>query len=124
LTSFGEPVLSATETILIVAAESAFRRSLEFALEVEGYLIESYAQWEDAAQSPAATSALCAVVDDGALSIEADELESLERITGPIIMLSDGFSVTEARAGMTVLTKPLRGNDLIDMVHKLSATHG
>ena len=119
--SLRDCVLTAARTILIVAAEGAFRRSLEFALEVEGYLVETFASLPEAAKSHAAVNAVCAVVDDSALGVESDVPKALKRIIKPIILLADGFSTTEARTGMTVLTKPLRGNDLVDMVHRLSA---
>ena len=111
----------AAKTILVVASESAFRRSLEFALEVEGFSVVSHALLSEAEQSPAVANAVCAVIDEGALRIETGAPRLLERITRPVILLADGLSATAARKGMTVLTKPLRGNDLVDVVHGLSA---
>lgn len=110
----------AAKTILLVASESAFRRSLEFALEVEGFSVESHALLSEAEASPAAAIAVCAVVDESALPIGAGAPRSLERITGPVILLVDGLSAAATRKGKTVLTKPLRGNDLVDAVHGLS----
>ncbi len=113
--------MSVAKTILLVASESAFRRSLEFALEVEGFSVESHALLSEAEQSPAAVVALCAVIDEGVLRSRAGPPRSLDRIIRPIILLANELSATVARKGLTVLTKPLRGNDLVDALHGLSA---
>ncbi len=119
--SFRICVLVTAKTILVVESESAFRRSLEFALEVEGFSVESHALLSEAEQSPAAAIAICAVIDESALRTEAGPPRSLKLMTRPVILLADGLLETAARKGMTVLTKPLRGNDLVDVVHGLSA---
>jgi hypothetical protein len=111
--------LAIAKTIIVVAPESAFRRSLEFALEVEGFSVESHALLSEAEQSP--TTAICTVVDEGVLRSKAGPPRSLERITRPVILLANELSATVARKGLTVLTKPLRGNDLVDVLHGLSA---
>ncbi|MER8435698.1 transcriptional regulator [Mesorhizobium sp. M1312] len=111
----------AAKTILLVASESAFRRSLEFALEVEGFSVESHALLSEAEESPAAAIALCAVVDEGVLRSRAGPPVSLARITRPVILLANELSATVACKGLTILTKPLRGNDLVDVLHGLSA---
>ena len=111
----------AGKTIILIASESAFRRSLEFALEVEGFSVESHALLSEAERSPAAATAVCSVVDESALSIGAGAIRLFERMAGPVILLADDVSKTAARKGMTVLTKPLRGNDLVDVVHGIAA---
>jgi hypothetical protein len=113
--------LAIAKTIIVVAPESAFRRSLEFALEVEGFSVESHALLSEAEQSPTTAIALCTVVDEGVLRSRAGPPRSLERITRPVILLANELSATVARKGLTILTKPLRGNDLVDVLHGLSA---
>ena len=113
--------MAIAKTIIVVAPESAFRRSLEFALEVEGFSVESHALLAEAEQSPAAVVALCAIVDECVLKSRTGPPRSLERITRPVILLANELSATAARKGLTVLTKPLRGSDLADALHGLSA---
>ncbi|AIM02067.1 histidine kinase (plasmid) [Sinorhizobium meliloti] len=56
------------KTIIVVAADQGLRRSVAFALEVEGYYTESY----DSVQKSEAScrEALCAIVDDDILRTE------------------------------------------------------
>lgn len=113
--------MAIAKTIIVVAPESAFRRSLEFALEVEGFSVESHALLSEAEQSPTAAIALCTVVDEGVLRSRAGPPRSLDGMKKPVILLANELSATPARKGMTVLTKPLRGSDLVDVLHGLSA---
>ena len=103
---------------MIVVSDSGFRQSLEFALEVEGYSVESHEELAAAEASPA-TAALV-IVDESALRAEAAALGSLERLTAPVILLVDGMSSAASAKGLTVLTKPVPGSDLIDVVQALS----
>lgn len=111
----------ASKTIILVASESAFRRSLEFALEVEGFSVESHALLSEAEASPAAASAVCAIIDEGALLAKTGAFRSLDWIEMPVIMLVDGIPATATEKGTTVLTKPLRGNDLADAIDGIFA---
>ena len=108
-------------TVLVIAPDREFRRSLEFALEVEGFSVASYASLSDAIATPAASSAICAVVDDRALRIDPLAQRTLDRLLKPVILLVDGFSPAGLDRGPTVLTKPLHGRDLIEMVRAQSA---
>ena len=56
------------KTIIVVAADQGLRRSVAFALEVEGYSTESY----DTVQKAEASSgeALCKILDDEILKSE------------------------------------------------------
>ncbi|MFQ6186691.1 transcriptional regulator, partial [Sinorhizobium meliloti] len=56
------------KTIIVVAADQGLRRSVAFALEVEGYSTESY----DTVQKAEASSgeALCTILDDEILKSE------------------------------------------------------
>jgi DNA-binding response OmpR family regulator len=114
----GSAPLAASKKILIVVRDSGFRQSLEFALEVEGYSVESHEKLAAAEASPA-TAALV-IVDESALRADAAARGSLERLTAPVILLVDGLSSAASAKGLTVLTKPVQGNDLIDVVQALS----
>lgn len=112
--------MSVAKTVILIAPESPFRRSLEFALEVEGFSVESHALLSEAEQSPAAVDALCAIVDESVLKRRTGLPPSLDGITRPVILLANGVSATVATRGLTVLTKPLQGNDLANALHGLS----
>jgi DNA-binding response OmpR family regulator len=113
--------LAAAKTILVVAPDPGFRRSLEFALEVEGFSVDSHALLSEAEGSPAAAVAVCAVIDEGALRIGTGAWRSVGRMARPVILLLDGLSSAVAGDDVTVLTKPLQGNDLVNVVQGLSA---
>ncbi|TCL90658.1 hypothetical protein C8J38_10718 [Rhizobium sp. PP-WC-2G-219] len=110
----------AAATILIVAFDRVFRRSLEFALEVEGFLTESHERLSDADGSLAAAVAVCAVVDEDVLHLEDGALQSLARMSTPVIFLADSILAPTEGAGVIVLTKPLHGSDLLDAVRRFS----
>ncbi|MEX4010587.1 hypothetical protein [Neoaquamicrobium sediminum] len=105
--------------VQVIAPDREFRRSLEFALEAEGFLIESHALLAGAEPSPIASEAVCAVVDEGALRIDPSGRQSLDRLIKPVILLADGFSAIEQDNGLTVLTKPLQGNVLIEVISRI-----
>ncbi|QPC86336.1 transcriptional regulator [Mesorhizobium sp. NBSH29] len=113
--------MAIAKTIIVVAPEGAFRRSLEFALEVEGFSVESHAQLSEAERSPTIAIALCAVVDESVLGSGAGPARSLDMIPRPVILLANEISTAVARKGLMVLTKPLCGSDLADALQGLSA---
>jgi DNA-binding response OmpR family regulator len=113
--------LAAAATVLIIAPDREFRRSLEFALAVEGFSVDSYASLSEAIATPAALSAICAIVDDGALRGDPLAQLALDRLFKPVILLVDGFSPAEPDWKAIVLTKPLQGRELIETVRAQSA---
>ncbi|MEY9163562.1 FixJ family two-component response regulator [Sinorhizobium fredii] len=112
----------ADKSIVIVAPDQGLRRSLAFALEVEGYPTQSYdALWK---AEGSATASLCTIIDDEILKSEAQAVQSLQRRGRRIILLVDGMSVLQEHAGTIVLTKPINGSDLLDVVNSLAAVVG
>lgn len=116
-------VLAVTSMILVVVPDAGFRRSIEFALEAEGYGVESRAQLSTATTSPAASLICCAVIDEDAAEDGADAWKFLWHFAKPIVLLVDRpWSLPEPE-GMKVLVKPLIGNALVETVRQLVA-HG
>lgn len=111
----------AVSTVLIIAPDREFRRSLEFALEAEGFSVDSHALLSEAEASPVASRAVCAVVDEGALRIDPAARRSLGRLVKPVILLVEKLSPTGDDDGLTILIKPLHGNALIELVQAFSA---
>ena len=114
--------MDVTSLVLIVAPDLGFRRSLEFALEAEGFTVDSHALVSAAVESPCAASAICSVVDEDALRDWAPEPLTFDRLAKPVILLVDRFLPIPEQAGITILMKPLLGSVLTESVHALVAT--
>ncbi|MBB6411520.1 transcriptional regulator [Mesorhizobium sangaii] len=115
--------MSAAKTILVVAPDPGLRRSLEFALEVEGFSVESHALLSTVEASPAANAAACVIVDESAIRLGPAGRQPLARFAGRVILLVEEVDPIAGPEGFAVLTKPVEGNDLIDMVQAFSARH-
>lgn len=104
------------DTVLVVVPDPELRRSVEFALEAEGYRVDSHALLAAALQSSGMTRMACAVVDENAVAGRNGIGNRLEPIVRPVILLVDHLrSVPETPRIMT-LTKPLLGRRLVDTV--------
>lgn len=119
----GEASLTVPPLILVVAPERDFRRSLEFALEAEGFAVETHAGTADAFNSPQGVQADCAVVDDAAVEDWRSAEEAFRRFGKPVVLLVGRIRPVPALPFTTVLTKPFLGMPLIETVREL-ATHG
>jgi DNA-binding response OmpR family regulator len=115
--------LPAANTIIVVAPDPGLRRSLEFALEVEGFAVESHASLSTIEASPEAEAAACIIVDEGAIRLTPAGRQPLARFARRVILLVEDVDPTAGPEGFAVLTKPVEGNDLIDMVQAFSARH-
>jgi FixJ family two-component response regulator len=113
--------LTAGILVIVVAPDKDFRRSLEFALESEGFVVEAHTSISKAFASPRAKKADCLVVDDAAVGDWRIVSEDFRHFGKPVVLL-----VGRVRAGptlplTTVLTKPFLGMPLIEAVRNLSA---
>lgn len=115
---------AAAALILVVAPDMGFRRSLEFALETDGFAVESHPHIEAAFGSPQAAVAACAVVDDAAVA-DWKALAAEIRLFGkPLILLLDRVRVVPDLPLTTALTKPFLGAPLTDAVrHAMAMPH-
>ncbi|MFA6153882.1 DNA-binding response regulator [Mesorhizobium sp.] len=107
--------------VLVIAPNPGFRKSLEFALEAEGYVVDSQAQLARAIASPLTSSIRCAVVDEAAVPDWANGRHDLARFPGPIILLVDRPWAAPEPDGVLILVKPLLGNALIKAVDQVIA---
>ncbi|MQX96295.1 transcriptional regulator [Sinorhizobium medicae] len=104
------------KTIIVVAADQGLRRSVAFALEVEGYSTESYDTVQKAEAS--CREALCTIVDDDILRSEPQAAaQFLSNRGGRAILLVDGLSALQQRVDNTTLTKPFTGADLLGVIN-------
>ncbi|HVK90858.1 MAG TPA: transcriptional regulator [Mycoplana sp.] len=112
--------LLAAENIVVVAPDQGLRRSLAFALEVEGYSTEAYdALWKAELSSQ---RSLCTIVDDKILESEAQLAKLLHGSGRRVVLLVDGLTERGEQGDAIVLTKPISGADLLGVVNGLAAT--
>jgi hypothetical protein len=104
--------------IVVVAADRGLRRSVAFALEVEGYSTESYDSL-CRAEGPS-QGALCTILDDEIVRAEPQALQLLRNLGRRAILLVDGLSALQAHVDNTILTKPFSGSDLLSAVNDLA----
>lgn len=115
--------MTVAKTILVVAPDPGLRRSLEFALEVEGFVVESHASLSTVEASHEANAASCVIVDESAIGRGPAGRQPLAGFAGRVILLVEGVDPTAGPEGFSVLTKPVEGSDLIDMVRAFSVRH-
>lgn len=113
--------MTAAALILVVAPDADFRRSLEFALETDGFAVEGHPRIEAAFGSPRAGTAACAVVDDTAVA-DWKALAAEMRLFGrPLILLLDRVRAVPDLPLTTALTKPFLGAPLTEAVRRAMA---
>ena len=113
--------MTAAALILVVAPDMDFRRSLEFALETDGFTVESHPQIEAAFASPRAGRAACAVVDDSAVTDWKAMATAIRLFGKPLILLQDRVRAIPDLPLTTALTMPFLGAPLTDAVRRAMA---
>lgn len=111
----GELSLSTILTILVVAPNEQLRRSIEFALEAEGFEVVSHALLAGALASSSKLPS-CIIIDEEAVAHPPSFWEELASLPGPVVLLVDKLRTGPESAGMAVLHKPLLGRTLTDTV--------
>ncbi|WP_152536094.1 hypothetical protein [Mesorhizobium loti] len=107
--------------VLVVAPNPGLRKSLEFALEAEGYGVDSQADLARAIASPINPEIRCAVVDEDAVRDRTKGWNDLARFPRPVILLVDRPWPSPEPDGVVILVKPLLGNALIEAVEQAIA---
>lgn len=120
LQAAGDPALTTAPLVIVVAPDQDFRRSLEFALQTEGFSVESHPAIGLAIETPGARTASCAIVDDRAVENWAEAIMTFATFGRPVIFLAGEKSMPPALPPLTVLTKPFLGRPLIDAVHAVA----
>ena len=106
--------MTSTNTIIVVASDHGLRRSLTFALEVEGFQVAACDTWQKAKQL--ALSGLGMIVDSDIFRRDGEARQSLLDSQHRIILLADGMTPALEHANAKVLTKPLDGADLLKAI--------
>jgi CheY-like chemotaxis protein len=112
----GATSLTAAVLVLVVAPDKDFRRSLEFALEAEGFVVDAHATTSNAFDSQRAHEADCAVVDDAAIDDWRTADQEFRRFRRPVVLLVGKIRPMPDLLFATILTKPFLGNPLIEAV--------
>jgi DNA-binding response OmpR family regulator len=103
--------LLSQNAIVVVASDHGLRRSLKFALEVEGFRVTACDSWT--AAGPLAASALGLVVDSDILRRDGEARTSLLAADVRLVLLEDGMKPPLEQTNAKVLTKPFQGADLV-----------
>jgi len=114
---------SENRNVLAVVDDPALRASLQFALEVEGFRVDTFATgWELLAKDPLPRQA-CLLLDHVVPRIDGFQIAVTLRRRGvdfpAILMTADAREDLRRRAnaaGLTLLEKPLLGNALAEAV--------
>ncbi|MCR4269132.1 DNA-binding response regulator [Nitratireductor sp. ZSWI3] len=104
-------------TILVVAPDSAFRLSLRFMLESEGYEVEVLNGLTDLRLLR--PKAHCLIIDHEILERQRMPVAALLEEGGPVIVLADIPVDTPADPRLRMIEKPLLGGTVVRAVHDL-----
>ena len=113
--------MTAAILVLVVAPDKDFQRSLAFALEADGFNVDSHARSSNAFASQRAGEAECAVVDDAAIEDWRVAEEEFRRFGKPVFLLVGKVIQIPDLPFTTILTKPFLGNPLIEAVREVAA---
>jgi two-component system, LuxR family, response regulator FixJ len=110
-----------SDLIVVVDDDDAVRKSLKFSLEVEGYVVRTYARGEELLNEAEFPTCRCLVVDQRLPGISGfDLIANLRRreISVPAILVATHPSValkkSAAAAGVAIVEKPLLSGALLD----------
>jgi hypothetical protein len=105
--------LSNSSQVVVVVPDDGLRRSLEFALEVEGFAVVAFEGVNAALALPSAAGAICIVVDEEALMNDPFAIAAIRQFHKPVLLLVDRSRPVPDAMDIRVLRKPVIGNALI-----------
>jgi FixJ family two-component response regulator len=115
---------SSNGLIFIVDDDAAVRGSLKFSLEIEGFVVRTYASAEELLRESDLAACQCFIIDQNMPGMQGFQLFTALRRQGvdaPVILTS-GLATSALRrqastAGIPVIEKPFMGNSLIEAIH-------
>jgi FixJ family two-component response regulator len=114
----GSAVLS--PTIIVIAADAGLRKSLVFALEVEGYEVQAHEAWQG--WPIHIGPRFCMIIDGDLIDDGICFLERIPQDHNALIVLDDGLAPVLSSRRADILTKPFAGADLLHLVKNRPAT--
>jgi two-component system response regulator FixJ len=122
-----EPAV-ANPLVIVVDDDAAVRGSLKFALEIEGFMVRTYARGDDLMSDAVLSDCACLVIDQklpGMTGMDVVAALRSQRIATPAILITshptNALQERAAQAGIPIVEKPLLGNALIDRVRAAAA---
>jgi FixJ family two-component response regulator len=116
----------ARPTVYLVDDDAAVRRALAFALDLEGFAVEAYESGEALLSSARPQAPGCLVLDErlpGASGLDTLRQLRARQVELPAIFITShpkpAFRQTAARVGVPIVEKPLEGETLIAVIHRL-----
>jgi hypothetical protein len=106
--------------VLVIAADGALRRSLEFLFEAEGLEVSSHADLALTSRATAKRSR-CLVVDESALVEGSEDWAPLFAFAESIVVLFSRAVDLPANLLIRAVQKPLMGVELVETVRMLLA---
>ena len=114
--------------VAVVDDDAAVRNSLKFSLEIDGFVVRTYASAEDLFRADDLGTCQCVVVDQDMPRMTGLELVAALRRQGlkvPAVLVSGNLTPTVLRqasaAGIPVVEKPFMGNGLIEWIRSATA---
>jgi len=121
-----DPHLSESPTVFVVDDDPAVRRALAFALDLEGFAVETYESGEALLARDWPAGPGCLVLDErlpGASGLNTLRQLRSRAVQLPAILVTSHpnprFREAAARAGVPILEKPLLGETLIGTIRDL-----
>jgi FixJ family two-component response regulator len=114
-------------TVLLVEDDEALRSALRFALEVDGFVVWTFATGEAVLDLKRLPDSALLVLDEKLPGISGlDLLESLRAraLDIPVVLITTSTSPVRERAanlGAPIIEKPLLGDDFLHQVHAMAA---
>ena len=115
--------------IAVVDDDAAVRNSLKFSLEIDGFVIRTYASAEELLASGNPDNFQCLVVDQDMPRMTGIELVTVLRAQGlrvPVLLISGHVTPAVTRqasvAGIPIIEKPFLGNGLIESIRAAVST--
>lgn len=109
-------------TVLVAAPDAAFRHSLVFALESDGFTVHAHAQATDAFASRQVGEAVCAVIDDDAIGDWTLASRQFDQFGRPVILLVGFLRAVPVLPFARLVMKPFLGEPLIEAVRNAVAS--
>jgi hypothetical protein len=105
-----------TGFILVVVSAPELRRSIEFVLGAEGYIVGSHGSVSGVTEAAKTAGADCIIIDEDDVINSKASWDALGRIIYPIVLLTYRLRDVPALPRVAVVTKPMLGGALVDAV--------